>query len=417
MAGPRADRSARLRRPRTAAAVGAAVLVLAIGGSAWLGGSAGVARPPALGPAAASGDPTAPTAPTATTRPAPGHELYGFVPYWEIDGTIARHIEATDLTTIALFSVTNTTKGAIATRQNGYRRISGPIGRQIIREAHQAGRRVDLAYTSFGRDRNASLFAATDVQDKVIVSLVALRKELGVDGIAVDVEQIDDLDIPAYGAFIGRLRTALRADHPGATVTVATTAGPQGAALAAAANLAGADRIFLMGYDYRSRSSEPGASAPLVARRDGDERTLAWSLDLYEAAGVPVTRTLLGLPLYGVAWPTLSADLGAPATGTGSVWVPRQNLGTLRDRTLKTVVDPIEDVGFLAVPDGTAWTAIYYDTPGTLAPKLGLADERGLAGAGLWALGYDRGLPAYTKLLADFRAGRLPQDAPAAGVP
>ena len=74
--------------------------------------------------------------------------------------------------------------------------------------------------------------------------------------------------------------------------------------------------------------------------------------------------------------------------------------------------DPIEDVGFLAVRDGTGWTAIYYDPPQTLRPKLGLADERGLAGAGLWALGYERGVPAYTQLLAEFRAGRLPQDAP-----
>jgi spore germination protein YaaH len=161
-----------------------------------------------------------------------------------------------------------------------------------------------------------------------------------------------------------------------------------------------------MGYDYRTGSSEPGGAAPL-GRRDGDERTLGWSLDLYEAVGVPVTKLLLGLPLYGVSWPTASPDLGAPASGKGAIWVPRRNLDTIRDRTLTPVVDPLEDVAFLAVPNGRAWQAVYYDTPQTLAPKLGLADDRGLAGAGLWALGYERGLPAYTKLIADFRAGRL----------
>ena len=31
---------------------------------------------------------------------------------------------------------------------------------------------------------------------------------------------------------------------------------------------------------------------------------------------------------------------------------------------------------------------------------------RGLAGAGFWALGYERGLPEYTELIATFRAGR-----------
>ena len=43
--------------------------------------------------------------------------------------------------------------------------------------------------------------------------------------------------------------------------------------------------------------------------------------------------------------------------------------------------------------------------PRSLTPKLLLADERGLAGAGFWAIGYERGLPGYTELIATFRAG------------
>jgi hypothetical protein len=111
--------------------------------------------------------------------------------------------------------------------------------------------------------------------------------------------------------------------------------------------------------------------------------------------------------LYGVVWPVDSPDLGAPAAGKGTVWIPRQNLGILHDGTLQPVIDPVEQVAFLAIPDGATWRAIYYDTPATLAPKLVLADDRGLAGAGLWALGYDRGLPGYRELIGDFRAGRL----------
>ena len=387
------------------------VAILAIGGSLLLGG-----RAPDRTAAGPSGAPDASVAAGFTPRPVPGHEVYGFVPYWEMDGSIAEHLAATDATTIALFSVTHTSKGELATNQTGYKRITGPIGRRILADVHRRGGRVDLTYTSFGRERNARLFAAPAVQDTVIAGLVALRRELSADGIAVDVEEIDDTDIPAYGAFVGKLKAALRADDPDATLTVATTAGRQGAGLAEAANLAGADRIFLMGYDYRTGTSEPGASSPLT-RRDGDERTLAWSLDLYAAAGIPVTRTLLGLPLYGVAWPTASAELGAAATGKGAVWVPRRNLTTLRDRTVTSVVDPIEDVAFLAVRDGKGWQAIYYDTPETLTPKLGLADERGLAGAGLWALGYERGMPAYTQLIADFHGGRLPQPAASSPAP
>jgi hypothetical protein len=38
---------------------------------------------------------------------------------------------------------------------------------------------------------------------------------------------------------------------------------------------------------------------------------------------------------------------------------------------------------------------------------LSLADDRGLAGAGFWAIGYERGLPDYTSLIARFAAGKL----------
>ena len=45
---------------------------------------------------------------------------------------------------------------------------------------------------------------------------------------------------------------------------------------------------------------------------------------------------------------------------------------------------------------------MYYDSPRSLTPKLLLADERGLAGAGFWAIGYERGVPGYTELISTF---------------
>jgi spore germination protein YaaH len=336
-----------------------------------------------------------------------------------MDATIAAHLAKTDLTTLALFSVTNTRDGSIDKEQNGYKRITGAIGATMIREAHDRGVRVELAFTSFGTGRNAVFFGKPKVQDATIVSLVALATELGLDGINADVEQLDPVLIPTYGAFVGRLRTAVRAANPDGQVSVATTAGPTGAAMAAAANAGGADRIFLMGYDYHTRGSAPGASSP-IARRDGSEKSLTWSLDLYASLGVPVEKTILGLPLYGVIWPVAGPALGEVQTGKGDIWVPADNLGLLASPPVPPETDPIEVVEFYAIPpadgatpdpsDGSpadGWHAVYIDSPATLTPKLALANERGLAGAGFWAIGYERGLTAYSELIARFHAGKL----------
>ena len=355
-------------------------------------------------------DPTEPPAVPATPVPTPGHEVYGFVPYWEMDGTIADHVAATPLSTLALFSVTNRSNGSLDEAQTGFKRITGPVGRQMIREAHDRKVRVEIVFSSFGAARNKQLFGGTVArQDKVIASLVAFAHDLGVDGINVDVESMDPEFVPSYGTFVGRLRTALRGDTGRGQVSVATTAHANGAAMAAAAAEAGADRIFLMGYDYHWAGSNPGASAPL-ARRDGEPQDLAWSLDLYALAGVPVQRTLLGLPFYGMSWPVTGPELGDPDTGRGDTWIPGDHLFRYSDPSFTPTLDPIEQVEFYAVADPAVeggWQGIYVDSPATLTPKLALADARGLAGAGFWAIGYERGLPGYTDLVKRFADGKL----------
>ena len=121
--------------------------------------------------------------------------------------------------------------------------------------------------------------------------------------------------------------------------------------MAAAAAAAGADRIFMMGYDYHWAGSDPGASAPMD-RRDGKPQDLAWSLDLYAVAGVPVQRTILGLPFYGMAWPVAGPELGDPDTGRGDTWIPSDHLfDATTTRRFTPTLDPIEQVEFYAIAD------------------------------------------------------------------
>lgn len=359
--------------------------------------------------------------PGATNVPVPGHELYGFVPYWEMTDNLPDHLAATPLTTIGLFSVSHTTKGPLAKKAKGYMAIVSDTGRRIIREAQARGTRVEVVYTVFGSERTGRFFADAAVQAAAIASLAAFVEDLGLDGVNVDVEGLDAQLVPAYATFVGALREALSAAGADRQVSVATPARATGAAMAAAAVAAGADRVFLMGYDYRVAGSDPGATSPLDRRDDPLKPSLRRSVATYLAAGVPAERLLLGLPLYGIAWRVAGPVIGAPAMGEGDTWILRTHAELLGDPSIVPLRDDVEAVEvYLIADDGSVgprtldpnapvlgWTAAYVDSPATIAIKLALADANGLAGGGFWAIGYERGLPGYTKVMEDFRAGRL----------
>src|SRR5262249_54133899 len=240
---------------------------------------------------------------------------------------------------------------------------------------------------------------------RTVGELVHLARDLGVDGINVDVEQLDPLDRAAYGEFLAKLGSVLRATVPGARLTVATEAGTRGTANAAAAAQAGVDRVFLMAYDYPWSGSQPGASAP-IDRSDG-VATLRWSIDQYVNAGVPRARILLGLPLYGMTWQSTSPDRAAPVIGKGATWIPNRHLDVLLRPGFRPFRDPLEVAEFFIRLEGSTWRLTYYDSPATLRTKLAFARDQGLAGGGFWAIGYERGLPGYLQLMRAFRAGKV----------
>jgi hypothetical protein len=118
---------------------------------------------------------------------------------------------------------------------------------------------------------------------------------------------------------------------------------------------------------------------------------------------------ILGLPLFGMSWPVASADRYAARTGSGANWIPALHAAMLTKAGFLPYHDLLEETEFAATRDasGGGWHAIFYDSPRTLRPKLVLAREARFAGAGFWAIGYERGLPGYLELMGDFRAGRV----------
>jgi spore germination protein YaaH len=328
-------------------------------------------------------------------------DVYGYLPYWEMDAGIKDSLDWNALSAISLYSVTQGSTGALNRTAAGYVAITSDRGRRIAATARVRGVRVELTFTSFGSDKNAAFFGSASAQTTTIAELRALVANVGADGVNVDVELIAGTWFPAYGAFVGGLRAALQADNPKASVSVATNGSTSGARMAKTAVDNGADRVFLMGYSYRSASSAPGAIAPLHYRGPTTKLDLPGSLDLYATQGVPNGRIILGLPNYGMTWATAGPTLGDPATASGRTFTPERNLDLLAAAGPTLQYDPGESISWFAWQDPLtgAWKETFYDTPQSLGPKYQLAIDRRLAGIGIWALGYDRGLAGYWDLL------------------
>ncbi len=330
-------------------------------------------------------------------------DVFGYLPCWEVDDGTDAYLRYDLLSTIALFGVAFRPDGSFNTTDAGYTMVTGSRAATILQHAHAAGTRVVVSFESFNATKNAQFLGDTDGQATFISNAVALVTRLGADGMNIDIEGLSGSYFDEFGTFIGRLRAAAVAANPAAQVSVATNASTSGARMAAQAIQNGADRAFIMGYAYRTAGSDPvGSPAPLV-RSDGGP-SLTRTLDLYVAEGVPVDRTILGLPYYGTTWPTDGPELHAPrGDGSAANFFPSSLVGAPTGASLS--YDGVEHAAVMTWWDASkkTWMQTYYDDPASLAPKFQLALRRGLAGVGIWALGYDKGLPGYWQLIASLR--------------
>ena len=62
----------------------------------------------------------------------------------------------------------------------------------------------------------------------------------------------------------------------------------------------------------------------------------------------------------------------------------------------------------------TSWRQVYYDDRASLKARLGMVNEYGLRGAGIWALGYDGGHPELYRAFAE--SFLVDKSAPQAGI-
>jgi spore germination protein YaaH len=386
-----------------------------------LGGSLALSQSPSVPPPVGSSAPDAPLASAVPGEPRvralADREVFGFLPYWELVAA-PQTVDLDQLTTLAWFGVEAGPNGRLIRKSNdgaippGYRGWTDPTWKALMAEAQSKGVRVVLTIERFSWDAGArtrtiklltSPKARTRLANEIADELVAT----GADGVNLDFEPMPAEAKEGFTLFVRELRSVLDAVRPGMQITFDITASVDTYDIPALTADDAADAVFLMAYDFRNGSADYAASlAPLVDPVTGFDiqSTMADLVAVADPAHV-----ILGLPWYGRAWTTKTAEAGSPTrsgrrlTGPG-ISLYRDAVEIARDHGRQ--YDPVAETAWTVYvrkacdtcPE--AWRQVWYDDVDGFGAKIRFALDQGLGGIGMWALGQNGSLPGLWTVIA-----------------
>jgi hypothetical protein len=323
---------------------------------------------------------------TQAAAPQRKHEVFGFAPYWTLsDG---RSFDLSSLSTVAYFGVDVNGDGSLVQSGSGWSGFQSPDLVDLVTRAHAMHTRVVLVAKTFDASALHRLSTDPGAADRLAGQLATAIRWKGMDGANLDFEGGSGDDRAGFTAFVTRVSQDLHAANPHWQVTVDTyaSAALDAAGMVNVGALAPAvDGFFVMAYDMNSFST-PSPTAPLNGRDWNDTRAMTSYL-----AVVPGAKVILGIPFYGYQWPTSDGTSGAHATGAPHA----VSYGQLAAARAPAQWDDSVGVPWTAYQDtGGRWWQGYFDDPQSVALKTQLADNLGLAGVGVWALGMEGGDPS-----------------------
>jgi spore germination protein YaaH/flagellar hook assembly protein FlgD len=355
------------------------------------------------------------------------HEVFGFLPYWQLTDPSTR-LDWETLSTIAYFGVGAAANGDLQRKNSDGTTTVGWSGwtsaklTGVINAAHGSGARVVLtvqsfAWTSAGVIRQRALLGSATARAHLARQIAAAVRDRGADGVNLDFEPIVSTYSDEFTALVRSVRAELDRYAKGYQLTFDATGWIGNYPIEKATASGGADAIVIMGYDYRTESSSRvGSVAPL----GGPGYDITDTVASY-VSRVPASKLILGVPYYGRAWSTDSSALhAANISGTKNGPSTTVVYATARQYAIDhgRHWDPVEGVAWTVYhrQNCTAsygcvnpWRQLYYDDAAALGGKYDLVDRYNLRGAGIWALGYDGTNPElHAMLKAKFITDTIP---------
>jgi hypothetical protein len=330
--------------------------------------------------AAATIPPTGAPASVAAAPPLRPHEVFGFAPYWTLPSSGGFDVQG--ISTLAYFSIDVNPDGTLQQSGAGWNGYESQSLANLITRAHAANDRVVLTVTDFDQSSLNALTSSPTAAATLSAALLSAVSAKNLDGVNLDLEGEGSADQAGLTRLVAAVSSALHHANPHYQVTMdtyASSATDSGGFYNIPALAPVVDGFFVMQYSPNLAASSSPAS-PLTSGLFSDQTTV----NEY-ASAVPPSKVILGLPYFGIDWPTTNGTITATATGPATDVALSQILTSGHPMYW----DPVTDSGWTSYQVGNQWHETFFELPTSLYDAAQLAKSRSFAGVGIWALGMD----------------------------
>lgn len=361
-----------------------------------------------------------------------GNLVYGFHPFWM--GNAYLGYDFTLVSRIGYFSyAVNPATGYSRSpfKAHSWRSTS------LHQKAHNGGCAVDLVVTLYGEDNTSLLIGpkgagARKTLFRELITLLQMQYKSGDDslrrgdGITLDFQGFrksrktrDELT-----AFVRELHRELQAAERGNqhfSLNMVLPVWDPYKVYNMEALRNEVDLFIVSGYDYAlDARSGAGPVSMLVPDTTTNLYSLDHSINYYLDQGMPREKTVLALPWYGKEVRTQDEKPDSRTRMTfdyeGISIRPYGQLHSTYGSWANFLPDKTKNSITCSFRDYAGWTQVWTEDTTTLGLKYEYVRKKGIAGAGIWALGYENGHPyLWKQLLKQFGESINPPVTPDTG--
>jgi spore germination protein YaaH len=319
-------------------------------------------------------------------------QIFGWYPSWMANKTDDNNYNL--LTTLSFFSVDiyrDSINRQVSYFDNGIDKVST---KELFNRASAAGCRIDVTFMCKDRMVIDQILNDLTVQDSCINYIVKkMNSNVIFDGVCIVFENIPPNNSGSLVAFMSALKEALSSSKRALKFALPPKDYSNNFNIPKLNTVV--DTYILMAYNYYLVGTEPGPVSPL----DDKKRNLSIKISVrdYLNKGVPFKKLIVALPYYGIVWKKKHDDSGQYSFYKH--WTYSQITKNIAQFNPLILYDTVSCTHYYSFELNGDVYKCYFDNDESLAKKYKWLIRQGVAGVGIWALGYDHGSKDFWKMI------------------